>query len=507
MKQTYQRASYVIFFIALSLLLVNNILTASPSILDTDPSTYVIVPLLMLLLLAIFSAKEKAIPSVDNTDMAYGIIAFVAFFAALTAAKYYLAPYSASLRTDMLFFPAAILSLLLLLFGRKNLRKFWILLVYPVFASPLILFPIFGLNSAFAGLNTQAVYGIIHPFINGLSYIPPTTISINNSQIGIGEACAGIGALIGIALFLVPIAYFFDGKKKAKACWVASGVVLLLVLNVLRLLSISLVWLFYGLNASALLVHSFIGILIFYIVIVAMVLLLPKYGITFPDLNTGTKKTKQKHKSESMVFGYAAAIILSLFYFYISLNYLGYVIPSPASLESISGLNTSSQGSINLFSGMVGRATALGFNSTFLPINNTSSAIMLTNGTFGKSTPILLLLAPNGNQTTALTAENKAENSSTYLDSFGNKIEIYSFTSNGTRLFVSHTRLFRQITNDSSLGFSMYLIMPAQAANYTPSCGIDLVDSQIFSLLSGHNIDASLAGPYCLTERIFSSAN
>ena len=52
-----------------------------------------------------------------------------------------------------------------------------------------------------------------------------------------------MGIFIALAFFLIPIAYLYDGKTKKKILWVASGLALLLVLNLVRMASISLAWL------------------------------------------------------------------------------------------------------------------------------------------------------------------------------------------------------------------------------------------------------------------------
>ena len=79
--------------------------------------------------------------------------------------------------------------------------------------------------------------------------------------------------IIALALFLIPIAYLYTGRTEGEVFWVGSGIVLLLVLNLVRMASHILRRLTYGPSQTALLAHTFLGVILFYAAIVLMILI------------------------------------------------------------------------------------------------------------------------------------------------------------------------------------------------------------------------------------------
>lgn len=275
---------------------------------DTDPATYIIIPMLMLPLFALFFAKEPIRPEVKGPDIAIGVLLFVFLFLLASYLRSALSYLFLVYRVDLLLFPLLIAAFIVLIFGLRNLRRFAPLLIYALFASPLLLLPIINSNASFAALNTQIVYGILSAPIRNLTYAPPITLIANGYRIGIGESCVGIGILIATVMLLIPVAYLYEGKLRSKALWVVFGAFLLFMLNVLRMTLIAGLWILDGPTAALSTIHVFAGILLFYLAIVVAILVSSKFGLRL------VPKRRKEAKASYSSLGIVIAVVLAITY-------------------------------------------------------------------------------------------------------------------------------------------------------------------------------------------------
>ena len=300
---------------------INSIMATNPSITDTDPSTYIIVVMLMLFFLIAASAKEDLKFEFNKKSMLYGTAIFLIYILLLSYSRVGLSTTFQSYRIDALLFVVLLASLITLVFGLGGMRKMKQVLIYALFASPILLLPILSLNGAFAGLNAELVYEVIRtvgvPVVkSGLVISAPSLSSIT-----ISTTCASIGTFIALVMFLVPVAYLYEGKLKAKALWVSSGLGLMLVFNVVRMSSISLVWAYYGIGRAISLFHAFAGQLLFYAAIIIMLLIAGRYGM---KIGEGKKKTGRRGGGKldrRLVIPSAIAIVFGLVVFALSMQY------------------------------------------------------------------------------------------------------------------------------------------------------------------------------------------
>ena len=150
-----------VFFVAVLVLLVIIVLTTPFSISDTDPSSYMIVPLLMIPLFVLFSAKTRPEPHVGERDLAAGSAMFAAFVLVSLSREVLLVfllrrasgSTCSSCRLRSLRWRCS-------LFGIDNLSNFRGVMLYSLFASPAVLFPIINSYGAFTSVNTLIVYGL-----------------------------------------------------------------------------------------------------------------------------------------------------------------------------------------------------------------------------------------------------------------------------------------------------------------------------------------------------------
>jgi exosortase/archaeosortase family protein len=283
-----------VLFVAFLLASVNSIAASSSSVLDTDPSTYVIVVMLMIFVFMLFSLKEDLKFEYKRKNMLYAAAAFAAYLLLLSYLRVALSFAFQSYRVDALLFPLVLAAMITALFGLDGTRKMKYAVAYAVFASPLILLPILSLNNAFARANAMMVYGLLKAAGMPVSNAGLMISAGSASSITISTTCVSLGIFAAFVMFLIPVAYLYEGRIKSKALWLFSGCVLLLFLNVLRMFGLSLIWVYYGVGSAANTFHAFAGQILFYIAIAAMVLLAYRYGLHLKKAEKGKKAKKPK---------------------------------------------------------------------------------------------------------------------------------------------------------------------------------------------------------------------
>jgi len=487
-----------VFVLSIVIMLANSFFATPSSILDTDPSTYIIVPIIMLPLFSIFIFKNKIKPKAKRLDLLIGFILFISFLFAITYLRYTFSFLFMSYRLDMLIFPLAIASIAITIFGFENISKFKALMIFTLFASPMLLTPIFFTNQNFAEMNAYIVYIVMHAFEKSVVFTPPISISGNGYSIGIGESCAGIGALIGIIMFLIPIAYLLDGELHAKMLWILSGFILLLVLNFIRMATIGLIWLWLGPNQSTSFAHSFAGVLIFYITIIAIILAAPLFKLKIPK---PSKKRIYRRKPRYALLPLILPIIYALLYFLLTTNYANSIQVSPALMHANATLNGSA------FENFVSsNVNTTGFTTISYLFSNTSDILLFVNQTFNKTNPIAMLItAPNMKAEKELLSNMSVLGSATFMNKNGINIYLYQVYSNNTIYYMGFEEL-PYVFDDEYYVESEYFIMPEVAGSLNLKCGYSKF-TYLYNILNPIFYNATkineLESAYCINEKIF----
>ena len=379
------RTAGMALFAALTLaLIVSSLAITQEYISDTNASTYIIVPMIMLPVFAAFMLKEKEIePEVDINSIILGVILFALFIVLELDSLGYLGAEFFAYRIDMLIVPIGLVALASLIFGIRNLGKFAWIAIYAMFASPVLLAPVISLNLGFASANSIAIFQLLRPVFAGMSFVGPITIYLNGHGVSIGNTCIGIGAIIGLVMFLAPVAYFMDGRPRDRFVWVLSAIGMMLIFNFLRMLLITISWFAYGPNSVILAVHAVVGQLIFYAVIVLVLLLHGRYGLDYPRIMVG----KDKHDYNGIAI--FAACAFSVLYLFLSLSYL---IAQQASTQVSYAPAFNADSIVSLYNSYIS------YNGTTLSAmgaGNESIGITLQNATAGGK-PILVIFALTG---------------------------------------------------------------------------------------------------------------
>ncbi|VVB76696.1 Transmembrane exosortase (Exosortase_EpsH) [uncultured archaeon] len=495
----------LVLFIAVVLLIATSLFITPLAVSDSDPSTYVIVPTIMLPLLIIFSAKAKAEPRVNDRDIIIGAALFAAFILSTLVLRFEFSFFFVGFRLDLLMLPLAIAAAAILIFGTENLAKFKGPLLYALFASPVVLFVIINEYSAFTSLNTVIVYELLKPFVVNVSYVAPTSINANGNYIGIGQACVSLGIFIALALFLAPIAYLYDGKGARKALWVASGVALLFFLNISRMLLASYAWLTGGPSASVAWIHSFVGVLLFYVAIAAMILFAGRYGLTLESKNPRKRSGRASAGTVStlsivLVLAFAATYLLS------TISYASALEVSPLALANNKQFNMSNGETASSVAGIIG---AHNFTS-YLMTDDSGKYVYarLTNATINSTNPIVMIItSPDPAIIKGIEAGSTVMGDFRFVNRNGAREDVLDVVSNDTEFFVYVTNVPFLLKNVSSSIASAYVIIPESVLRST-ACRPDY-DSTYAGLLNVFNFDAynqkardDALTALCVSERI-----
>ncbi len=499
-----KRVGVILFAVLVAVSLINEYYITPLAISDSDFTTYMIVPLLMLPLFAIFTAKERIVPKVGKRDIVVGLLAFAALLVLILAMRIWLSYIFVDMRIDMLLFPLMIGSLAILLFGVSNIGKFKAIMVYSLFASPALLIWLNAANGSFVSANTIMVYSVLKLFLAHVSYIAPITISANGYSVGIGQTCVGIGILIGIVMFLAPLAYLYDGKGTRKVLWVASGFALMLVLNLLRMLSIATAWFVYGPSNTILTIHLFAGIILFYISIIVMILLSGKYGLSMP---MPAKKKVKTRLRQLYAYGIVAAIAITLIYFAMLSDYTSLHPVSPLSVYQSMPFNaTKVTGIVHTISNQSR------FNVTAVQDYVSNYVIIrLTNATYNSTLPIAMLISSSKiNYISSLTKNNTVVGTMTFLSNSSTVQRMYYIYSEGHDFIVYYSVVPYFYSNGTSTSAGIYAVLPANVTSQSITCS-DYYNTLYTDAANIQNLgsrgsvqDAKMMSAYCIVEGLVS---
>ncbi len=486
-----KRIAVLIFAVLLGLSLAYSFYFTQPNISDIDPSTYIIIPIVMLPIFAFFYIKENIKDIyIDKKDILFGLVFFILSILTTAVLRVQLSYLFLTYRLDMIIFPLMILSLVSLIFGIKNIKKFMPIILYSILASPLIIIFLINQNTIFTIINTEIVYAIIKIFVSSATYFAPITILANGYRIGIGESCVGLGIIISIIFLLVPIAYFYNGKLKNKILWIISGVIIILLLNIFRMTLIALEWIFNGPTGALSIFHEFAGILTFYIAIIITLLISQRFKLKFPEF----KKLQKRNKNNfGLAFlGITLACIFSFVYF---VNYAGY---QNIYLSPTLRINNYSLGN-STFKQEIGSINAKGYNEELIPENNTY-VIALYNATNGIEQQMPVVFSYSIGPYYYKNAPNLEFNNG------GATSRVFYVLNNNTAFVVFEKDIFSDINNQSYSSMYVYAVIPANEATQL-KCSSNLSTySAIYNFLELHfynkTVYNALNNGECLIEKI-----
>ncbi len=503
-----------VLFVAFLLGSVNSIARTSFSILDTDSTTYIIIVMLMIFAFIAFYLKEDLKLSTSKKTIAIGAGLFVAYVVVLSYLRVSMSYAFATYRIDGIMFPLLLASLIVTLFGLGSLKRFNRLIVYSVFASPLLLMPFILANGVFANFNAGIVYGILKAA--GINAVKSgiTIGGASASTITIANTCVPLGIFIATVMLLLPLAYLYDGKLSRKALWVGSAVAAVLVLNIFRMSAIALVWANSGISGAVTLFHEFAGAFIFYIVIALFVLLAGRFGLSLRGARITKRSYAATRNAKLPLYPITFALLFGILAFILTMSYSSMLYASAANFSSSYNATANPQQLVGV---ELGALRANGFNVSnegamqsfevyaARDAGNTSanSTIYIVSGYLDKPVPgvqmfrntsvsnVTAELLPNG--ISLISAESTSNSTVFHLNYFSEPYLV-----NGSEVSVNYEMF---ATAGRGVG-----ICGNGSVNRGPTitAAVDGFESAIYNFLSGH---FGRTAPLCYAYEIASKAS
>lgn len=191
-------------------------------------------------------------------------------------------------RYDLLALPLAFVAVVVLLWGA---RTAWAL--RPALAFSFLIWPqtwtlIYShLAGPLAAVSATVVDLVLSPLPIGVHALAsePQTFSAGSGAhqvlIGVGQTCSGTGVITAVLLLCLPALRLCGGSDARKAGWLATGICLALLSNILRLIVLLVVATVSPAFALGVL-HPVLGVVFFAALVVAMLVLLPRLGLRWP---------------------------------------------------------------------------------------------------------------------------------------------------------------------------------------------------------------------------------
>jgi exosortase len=226
-------------------------------------------------------------------------------------------------RIDLLTLPIFVAGMVTLLFG---IRRTWslkgpiafLLLAWPV---PYTIF-LGGAIGAFTDLTAQLVgaFTRVVPIATASSF-DETLFTVGSGAqaftVSVGSACAGVNGFVGFLLVGTALLYVVRGPMLRRLIWLLAGLALVFGLNVLRIAAILAIGSGFGQAAALEILHPVAGLIVFNIGVLAMITLVPRFGLRFVSLprakaEADTVPNPVRRVRPALAFAIGAAAILAV---------------------------------------------------------------------------------------------------------------------------------------------------------------------------------------------------
>lgn len=213
------------------------------------------------------------------------------------------------MRLDLLTLPLAAAATCVLLFGTRSLVAFVFPLAFLFLAWPLphsiAVEHLLGTITSWTAAAVTAVVGIVPlaepvPAADDARY----TVTHGGSEfvLSVGSACSGINSLVGFLVVGVACIYLIQGPVRRRLLWLAVGLPVVWVFNILRILLIFVAGRWYGESAAIDVVHPIGGLLALNAAFIVLLLLIPPFGLALRSVSapadSGTPLSKPAPPAE-----------------------------------------------------------------------------------------------------------------------------------------------------------------------------------------------------------------
>lgn len=190
-------------------------------------------------------------------------------------------------RVDLLSLPFFVAGLVALLYGTRHLWALRFPVGFLFLAWPAPYLPL-------AGDGMQVSVDVTVAALNAIGSVFPIAQSVGGGEgvfliehagqafvLGVGSACSGVNSLVGFGLIGSALAYVVHGPLLRKLTWLAMGLILIWLLNVLRIEAIFLSGALFGQRAALDVLHPVAGLMVFNLGVVLMLVAVRPFGLRF----------------------------------------------------------------------------------------------------------------------------------------------------------------------------------------------------------------------------------
>ncbi|MDE1865530.1 MAG: exosortase/archaeosortase family protein [Candidatus Micrarchaeota archaeon] len=475
------------------------------TILDNDPTSYIIVTMLMGTMFIFFTLKDKAKVTKGGYGIIGAVLAFVVYLVILSYSRGLLSFEFLSYRVDALLLPLLLMSIVMAVAGIKGIRRYASVMAYLLFASPILLLSIINSNSRLASFSAGIVYSVLKLLGTSVTQLGQQIIAPSGQAITIASTCVPVGTFIAFIMLLLPIAYLYTGNPTRKTAWLATGVLMLFVLNVIRMIILAFAWMYTGISGAVLVFHSFGGNLIFYIALVTMLLTYKKFGLKLELGREWIKRLKRAFGTYDIEENYGAIASVAIIALAALLLSLPYLSSSNVSAAMFTGAPIPNSTYDLLFQSVLSRVNASGVPYVYEGNYQGTMFFELGKNRPYNSTYMIVSFYPHTEHGANVAFYSSKPQQTFYILNPGITVTSFSATSNDTPFYINYFAV-PIVAGGSAYSANFELFSPAgapglQYCNPAESSGIpEYIESSIYNILS---TGSPQHGPVlCSTEKI-----
>jgi len=285
-----QRARNLAIFLAVVVVAYHYSLSTLFRTIQSDtPLAYLgLVPVIALGLAAVRARPADDEPSIHDREVDYivGIPLLLASLAINILLPARLSSFFWIWRVDLLALPLFVAGTIALLFGVRTLWRgrfpiFFLLLAWPL---PYTTF----LTSQLRAFTNATVTGVkaglaVFPVARSIPSPDGTLFQVVHSHkafpVSVASACSGVNGVVGYALVALAFLFVVKGGNLRKIAWLVTGLALVWLLNVVRIVAIFAAGRQWGERVAIDALHPYLGLVTFSVGVIIMLLLLRRFGL------------------------------------------------------------------------------------------------------------------------------------------------------------------------------------------------------------------------------------
>ncbi|HEV2310381.1 MAG TPA: exosortase/archaeosortase family protein, partial [Acidimicrobiia bacterium] len=298
-RATAARARNLAIFVAVVVVAYHYSLSTLFRTLQSDtPLAYLgLVPVMALGLAAVLSRPDPKEPAIHDRQVDYivGIPLLVASLAIDIVLPVHLSSMFWIWRVDLLALPLFVAGSIALLFGVRTLWRGRIPIAFLFLAWPL---PYTSLLTSQLQSFTNATVSAVKvalkalPVAKALPGSDGTLFSITHGHkafpVSVASACSGVNGLVGYGLVAVAFLAIVKGGFLRKIIWLLTGLALIWLLNVGRIVAIFAAGHAWGEKVAIDALHPYLGLVTFGIGVLVMLLLMCRFGLAISATPTNS---------------------------------------------------------------------------------------------------------------------------------------------------------------------------------------------------------------------------